>query len=316
MNSLVTIIVPVYKAEKYLHSCIDSILSQSYKNVELLLIDDGSPDSSGAICDDYARSDARVRVFHRENGGVSSARNLGIEQAVGKWVMFVDSDDMLVSSALERCLDLAEGNHLDYLSFGCSSQLGIVQTKTLTPSLFTSSQEFLDTHTVTSSCLGIIRRDIIVNNSIRFREGMKYGEDTLFILQVVRDSGRMMQISDELYYYRPNEQSVMHNPNIDALLSACRILISEKGKHKMLVHQLDNSILYLIMECVSCKDYRKHLNTILDVYHQAHLMYSDRVHMLGKMFYKVSLLSPRLAVRVYRLLFPLYRYYLSAFSKR
>lgn len=89
----VSIVVPVYKAEKTIHRCVDSILNQTYTNFELLLVDDGSPDKSGEICDGYAQSDYRVKAFHKENGGVSSARNLGIDNADGKYLVFVDSDD-------------------------------------------------------------------------------------------------------------------------------------------------------------------------------------------------------------------------------
>ena len=91
--SKVSIIVPVYKVEQYLARCIDSILAQTYKDWELLLIDDGSPDRSGFICDEYATKDPRIRVFHKENGGVSSARNIGIESSHGEWIYFLDSDD-------------------------------------------------------------------------------------------------------------------------------------------------------------------------------------------------------------------------------
>lgn len=90
---MVSIIVPVYNAEKYLSRCVDSILSQTMKDFELLLIDDGSQDESGRICDEYSEKDARVRVFHKPNGGVSSARNLGIDHAKGKYIIFIDSDD-------------------------------------------------------------------------------------------------------------------------------------------------------------------------------------------------------------------------------
>lgn len=89
----ISVIVPVYKAEAYLHRCVDSLLAQTFQDYEILLIDDGSPDDSGAICDAYAQQDERVRVFHKENGGVSSARNMGLKQARGKWIAFVDADD-------------------------------------------------------------------------------------------------------------------------------------------------------------------------------------------------------------------------------
>ena len=90
---MISIIVPIYKAEQYIHRCVDSILAQNYTDFELLLIDDGSPDRCGAICDEYAAKDSRVRVFHKENGGVSSARNLGLDNAQGEWITFIDADD-------------------------------------------------------------------------------------------------------------------------------------------------------------------------------------------------------------------------------
>lgn len=110
---MISIIVPVYKAEKYLHRCVDSILAQSYTNFELLLIDDGSPDNSGAICDEYAAKDSRVRVFHKENGGVSSARQLGIEQALGEYTIHADSDDWVEPNMLERLYGEANKKNAD-----------------------------------------------------------------------------------------------------------------------------------------------------------------------------------------------------------
>lgn len=100
----ISVIVPVYNAEKYLHRCIDSILAQTFTDFELLLIDDGSKDKSGAICDEYADKDSRVRVFHKENGGVSSARNAGLDNVRGEWVAFLDADDYFLSNGLEILL--------------------------------------------------------------------------------------------------------------------------------------------------------------------------------------------------------------------
>lgn len=105
--NLISVIVPVYNTEKYLDRCIQSILSQTYTDLELLLIDDGSTDSSGAICDKYAEQDSRVRVFHKENGGASSARNLGLDNANGDWIAFVDSDDWIDSEMYEQMISLA-----------------------------------------------------------------------------------------------------------------------------------------------------------------------------------------------------------------
>ncbi len=111
----VSVIVPVYKVEKYLPECIDSILAQTFTDFELILVDDGSPDNSGKICDDYATRDSRIRVFHKENGGVSSARNLGLEHACGEWIIFVDSDDSLPRYSVEILFTKAESEGVDVL---------------------------------------------------------------------------------------------------------------------------------------------------------------------------------------------------------
>ena len=101
---LVSVIVPVYKAEKWLHRCVDSILAQTMTDFELLLIDDGSPDKSGEICDEYAAKDNHIRVFHKENGGGSSVRNLGLDNAQGEWISFIDADDWVEKDYCLECL--------------------------------------------------------------------------------------------------------------------------------------------------------------------------------------------------------------------
>lgn len=112
MKPKISVIVPVYNTEKYLQRCIDSILLQSFTDFELLLIDDGSTDSSGTICDKYTEQDSRVRVFHKGNGGVSSARNMGLDNAKGEWFTFVDSDDYVHPSFLVNFMDVASGAEL------------------------------------------------------------------------------------------------------------------------------------------------------------------------------------------------------------
>ncbi len=111
MSIKISIIVPVYNAEKILHRCVNSIINQSYKDWELLLVDDGSIDRSALICDDYVKQDKRIKVFHKQNGGVSSARNSGIKLAKGDWIIFLDSDDYLLQDALEILLDTALSNN-------------------------------------------------------------------------------------------------------------------------------------------------------------------------------------------------------------
>ena len=101
MEDLISVIVPVYNVEKYLNKCIDSIINQTYKNLEIILVDDGSQDSSGKICDEYTKKDNRIKVIHKENGGVSSARNIGLNNATGEWIAFIDADDWVDEEYLQ-----------------------------------------------------------------------------------------------------------------------------------------------------------------------------------------------------------------------
>ena len=118
MNTIkVSIIVPVYRCEKWIGQCVESILTQTYNNIELILIDDGSPDSSGEICDHYADQDHRIIVFHKENGGANSARYYGLKRAKGQYVMFVDGDDWINPDTIEKCVEQAVSKEMDCILF-------------------------------------------------------------------------------------------------------------------------------------------------------------------------------------------------------
>lgn len=101
MKEQISVIIPIYNVEKYLSDCVESVLKQTYTDLEIILVDDGSQDASGQICDDYAKQDSRVQVIHKKNGGLSSARNAGIDQATGQYFFFLDSDDWIAENALE-----------------------------------------------------------------------------------------------------------------------------------------------------------------------------------------------------------------------
>ena len=116
MEDLISVIIPIYKVEAYLDRCVRSILSQSYQNLEIILVDDGSPDQCGKMCDDFAALDSRIRVFHKENGGLSDARNYGVEYANGKYIAFIDSDDYVESHYVEYLHDLIVSNDADIAS--------------------------------------------------------------------------------------------------------------------------------------------------------------------------------------------------------
>lgn len=206
MNSLISVIVPVYKSEKYLERCVGSILSQSYSNLEILLIDDGSPDRCPDICDMFEAMDERVKVFHKANGGVSSARNIGIENAKGDYICFVDSDDFIPKNAIYDLLNGITKNNCQYVA-GNSSVLGRKKAKN-----GITAEKVIDYNENPNDLLWYIRKNgsyspwsklfdgsIIRENGIRFDENLKCSEDALFIRQYLLYSPRIVLIPDEVY---------------------------------------------------------------------------------------------------------------------
>ena len=203
---LVSIIVPVYNAERYLNRCIDSILSQTMTDFELILVDDGSKDNSGRICDEYAEKDARVRVFHKPNGGVSSARNLGLDNVTGNWITYVDADDRCSCKYLEHLLAKTdEGTDL-ILSYAvvCDS-LG--ENAEVYPEYRVDASNFerlfvdSDMHWHTSPWAKLYRASIIYENNLRFNEMMHIGEDADFLFSYMLITDKIYVSSDTDYYY-------------------------------------------------------------------------------------------------------------------
>lgn len=203
---LVSIIVPVYNAEKYLNRCIDSILSQTMTDFELLLIDDGSKDNSGRIRDEYAEKDARVRVFHKPNGGVSSARNLGLDNAKGKWITFVDADDRCSCDYLEHLLSKVDDDTDLIISYAviCDST---GEKAEVYPEYRVNATNFerlfvdSDMHWHTSPWAKLYRASIIYENSLRFNEMMHIGEDADFLFSFMLITDKIYVSSDTDYYY-------------------------------------------------------------------------------------------------------------------
>lgn len=202
----ISVIVPVYKVEKYIHRCIDSLLAQTFKNFELLLIDDGSPDNSGKICDEYARIDSRVRVFHKGNGGVSSARQVGLEHAVGDYVIHADPDDWVESEMLQELYNKAISDNADMVI--CDYYLFDLSTNRKTyvkvsPPL--NSEELLpkiisgEVHA--SLWNKLIKRTLFFENKIAFIEGLNMCEDLSVMFKLVYYAKKIAYIPKALYHY-------------------------------------------------------------------------------------------------------------------
>lgn len=215
---LFSIIVPVYNVEKYLHRCLASILVQSFSDYEVLLVDDGSPDSSGSICDVYSEKDSRIKVFHKENGGVSSARNVGLDNSKGEYILFVDADDELTSFALGAFAEtIIRYKNADVIQGGVIT-IGGDKGFVVCPSLkeYDDSQDCVTNFLLHTVPWGIwskaFRRDIIEKFHIRFVPGIIMGEDQLFMCHYQFHARSYAICAQDVYYYHlDNESSVMHN---------------------------------------------------------------------------------------------------------
>lgn len=206
--SKISVIVPVYNTEKYLHRCVDSILAQTFTDFELLLIDDGSTDSSGAICDEYAQKDSRVRVFHKENGGVSSARNLGIKNARGEWITFCDSDDYVYSCWLSNYEVDNNGQKFDLLCQGvkCDKKLQDKDNSNVYSFDFAGPIkegllllfEYNIIGYVWNKCF---KREKIKKYNLRFNLKYNLREDEEFVLRYLNCCETMIIVSRVGYYY-------------------------------------------------------------------------------------------------------------------
>lgn len=219
MRKLVSIIIPVYKVEKYLTECIESVLKQTYSNIEILLIDDGSPDNSGKICDKYAEKDSRIKVVHKENGGVSSARNVGLEHAKGEYIAFVDSDDFVDESYIEKMYINLQENKSDLVFCGFADYLDekVVLLRQQIPEMIQVNfhdklfrnfivRFFNSKIYINSSTWRILYKRLLIED-LRFNLDIKIGEDLIFLLQAICRAKKITSIDEHLYFYRKDNES-------------------------------------------------------------------------------------------------------------
>lgn len=198
----ISVIVPVYNAERYLHRCVDSILSQTFSDFELLLINDGSKDSSGAICDEYAAKDPRVRVFHKENGGVSNARNTGLKEANSEFILFLDSDDRYTPDCIQTLISLELNNDFDCIIFGIKQDSGSdwsPKENTCYKSvkeLLIDYSELLDSELLSPCVNKLYKKNLVYNN---FNENISYGEDLVFCLDYLSNCQKIYFTKLSLY---------------------------------------------------------------------------------------------------------------------
>ena len=207
---MITVIVPVYCAEKYLPVCVDSILAQSFREFELILVDDGSPDGCPALCDAMAAGDSRVRVIHQENGGVSAARNAGIRAAKGEYLAFADADDWVEPDYLARLHQTMGGADLAICGVEAEETVrpeeAVISAGTFrtTPSKYAAN---LYTNWVYNK---LYVTDLVRRGNVRFPETMRRGEDACFVAAYLEQCREIALCGEVLYHYRQTDGSAMH----------------------------------------------------------------------------------------------------------
>ena len=202
----VSVIVPVYNVEKYLKKCIKSICNQSFRNIEIILVDDGSSDNSPAICDEIAKEDKRIKVIHKANSGVSSARNCGINASDGDYIMFVDSDDWLPADSIELLYYAIKKDSSDFCAGSVCSIWPRGNIVYDMPYLNTPCEDLEQMDTFIGKlnrgpCAKLYKRRIIEDFNISFDEGIKYGEDAMFVYTYLGKCKAVSSINNNVYYY-------------------------------------------------------------------------------------------------------------------
>ncbi len=212
----VSIIVPIYNAEKYISECIESILNQTYDDFELILVNDGSRDSSATICQNFALQDRRIHYIHKENGGVSSARNEGIKEASGEFIIFIDSDDFIESNMAEM---LIKNSEVDFSM--CGYQLYDETTQNVTrqyvcdalngniQDLAKNIRNYLSPPFLLGPCFKMFRRSIIEQYNIKFPLDLAYGEDAVFVFEYLHHCEKINIISYVGYAYRKHGEETL-----------------------------------------------------------------------------------------------------------
>lgn len=233
-NNLISIIVPIYNIEQYIRRCINSILCQTYSNIEIILVDDGSTDTSGVICDEFAQNDSRIKVIHKDNEGLVRARKSGLRIAKGEYIGFVDGDDYIEPDMFEKLLEVASKNKADMVHAGYESEdklylpwsdseiiidkenrlrvfekyvLGIKEKTVLAPSV----------------CVKFFTEDLIKKCYEQVPDDCNYGEDFICLSYCFLECRKIELIQRALYHYVVRNDSIMHIPVIDRIVNECNL---------------------------------------------------------------------------------------------
>ena len=268
-ESLISVIVPVYKVEEYLDKCVESIVNQTYKNLEIILVDDGSPDNCPKMCDDWAKKDNRIKVIHKENGGVCSARNSGLDKSKGEWISFVDSDDWVEQDYIADMYNVAIKTNISYVCCGYNRiySCSVDSINSNGELIEFTAMNFVVSLLNVQNGYGFVHMKLFARNcidNIRFDESLLVGEDALFNVQLCNKTTKMVVYNKVLYNYRLNLNSVVRkydknyiNKYTNSMIKM-KNYIDENYDDKHIQQSVFNYIVYHLM--LICVNYCYHPN--------------------------------------------------------
>lgn len=266
-EELVSIIVPVYKTEYFLAECIESLINQTYKKIEIILVDDGSPDESGKICDEYKEIDKRIKVIHQKNQGVSVARNKGLYESKGSWVIFVDGDDVAEKNMVEKLYNATQKDDCEIV-FG---NYNILTKQNKLPKIYFKGSGKIfsseEKNILIEKCMEnlgvpwgkIYKKSLIVDNNIEFKPNLKRMQDSIFNIYIFKESTKIKYIEDIVYNYRQFMESSCYKYTKDIDITSMQILnetkqfIEKYNLQKELMNAYYKKCVKLLIEIVKLK---------------------------------------------------------------
>ena len=265
-------------------------------------MDDGSPDYSGKICEEYVQKDSRIKVIHKENGGVSSARNVALSRITGKWLTFVDSDDCLYPKALQKWIEVAEKNNLDLIQCHFNREYKEWQVVGEVTEVF-SAVQYADAENYLT-CVGgtLFKTSIVKEHTLRFDENVRLGEDQIFLLNHIQYCSRIQRIGDVLYFYRDNEHSAVNNPKPEYEIASVKAFKELKRNNPVAKKRCDVMMLSWFMSLILSSNTPVHV--INDLYKYIELEYlSPRAQTIERMAFYLMKVNIPLTVVVLRTIY-------------
>ena len=318
-KSLISIIIPVYNTEQYLSKCLDSVINQTYKNLEIIVIDDGSTDNSGKICDEYALKDNRIKVVHKQNAGVSSARNIGLDIARGEYIAFIDSDDYIELDMYESLLKISSENFSDVT---CSGYYLVYKNKIYSKRILKEKNSIVEISNIKAVERGFIDIGFYIGNklfnkecflNLYFPAGDLF-EDISVISKVFIKAKKIVIYNRPLYYYnRTNLMSVTKQPfnikKLDYFKATDDILeYAKNNKHNCLIKIIKEERAYHIVGFFRQMIENNFYDSNIINFYTKELRENILLHLLSKhklsnkLFALVTCISFNLAKKVYKML--------------